>query len=64
VLVALVPGTGSLPERSVTGARTSAEADAGLADALALVVDPSLGVRPPSGATRIHERALERVVAH
>ena len=64
VLVALVPGTGALPERSVLGARTSAEADTGLADALALIVDPGVGVRPPTGATRVHERVLERVVAH
>lgn len=64
VLVALVPGTGALPERSVLGSRTSAEADTGLADALALVVDPGVGVRPPTGATRVHERVLERVVAH
>ena len=64
VLVALVPGSGSLAERSVLGTRTSAEADTGLAEALALVVDPTLGVRPPVGATRVHERVLERVVAH
>lgn len=64
VLVALVPGTGTLPERSVLGARTSPEADAGLADALALVMDPAVGVRPPTAATRVHERVLERVVAH
>lgn len=64
VLVALVPGTGTLPERSVLGTRTSPEADAGLADALALVMDPAVGVRPPAGATRVHERVLERVVAH
>lgn len=64
VLVALVPGTGTLAERSVLGTRTSAEADAGLADALALVVDQNVGVMPPAVATRVHERVLERVVAH
>ena len=64
VLVALVPGTGTLAERSVLGRCTSPEADTGLADALALVVDPSAGVMPPAGATRVHERTLERVVAH
>jgi hypothetical protein len=64
VLVALVPGTGDLPERSVRGVRPSADDDAALGRALALVVDPLVGVPAPPAATRVHEAVLEAVVAH
>lgn len=64
VLVALVPGSGDLPERCVRGERPSEEDDAGLARSLALIVDPLVGVPAPPAATRVHEAVLEAVVAH
>ncbi|MEZ0447806.1 DUF4192 domain-containing protein [Cellulomonas sp. ICMP 17802] len=61
VLVALVPGTGDLPERCVRG---SAEGlDAALEGAMAMIIDPHRGVVPPARATGLHEAVLEAVVA-
>lgn len=64
VLVALVPGTGDLAERCVRGERPSPADDAALGHALALLVDPVVGVPSPPEASRVHEAVLEAVVAH
>jgi hypothetical protein len=63
VLVALVPGTCDLPERSLAGAVTPGAEDRAVARALGLVIDPVTGVEPPPGPTALHEAALEQVVA-
>jgi hypothetical protein len=64
ILVALVPGTRDLPERSLAGERPPEAEDRAVGRALGLVVDPVTGVVPPPGPTALHERALEQVVAH
>jgi hypothetical protein len=63
VLVAMVPGTGDLPERCVRDAETTPEVDAALGVAMAMIIDPVCGVVPPSRATATHEATLEAVVA-
>ncbi|WP_315096174.1 DUF4192 domain-containing protein [uncultured Cellulomonas sp.] len=63
VLVALVPGTGDLPERCVRHAYPSAEVDAALGVAMGMIIDPRRGVVPPVRATAVHEAVLEEVVA-
>ncbi|MDC7121788.1 DUF4192 domain-containing protein [Cellulomonas fimi] len=63
VLVGMVPGTGDLPERSLAGAAVSAGVDAAVGAAVATLVDPVRALRPPPDAD-VHERVLERVVAH
>jgi len=64
VLVSLVPGTGELPERCVRGAAPAPRDEAGLAAAVASILDPACAVPPPVVATRVHEDVLEHVVAH
>jgi len=64
VLVALVPGTGDLPEHSLADIRVTPLVDAGMRRALTLVVDPQVGVPAPEESTAVHERVLEAVVAH
>ncbi|WP_246117284.1 DUF4192 domain-containing protein [Cellulomonas composti] len=64
VLVALVPGTGNLAERSLLGTRPSSEVDAQIGAAIAKVVSRETGSTPPPEATLLHERTLEGVVAH
>jgi hypothetical protein len=62
VLVALVPGTGDLAERSVaTGA---GDVDAALGAAMSKIIDPQHGVAPSEPETTAHVHALEGVVAH
>ena len=63
VLVALVPGTADLPERCVRTVPSTPELDAALGGAMALILDPTLGVVPPVRATAVHEAVLEAVVA-
>lgn len=63
VLVALVPGTGDLPERCVGTVASTPELDAALGGAMALILDPRRGVVPPARATAVHEAVLEAVVA-
>jgi hypothetical protein len=62
VLVALVPGTGDLPERSVADEATAASAE--MASAVAAIIDPRCAVEPPARETAAHVRVLESVVAH
>jgi hypothetical protein len=62
VLVALVPGTGDLPERSVADDGTAASAE--MANAVAAIIDPRCAVEPPVVETAAHIRVLEAVVAH
>jgi hypothetical protein len=64
VLVALVPGSGDLPERSVRGGTVPALEDRAIGVALARIVDPVDGVAPPPEPTAVHEQVLEGVVAH
>ncbi|GIG20531.1 hypothetical protein Cch01nite_12550 [Cellulomonas chitinilytica] len=64
VLVALVPGTGELPERCVRGAAPAPRDEAALASAVATILDPGCAAPPPVVATRVHEDVLEHVVAH
>ncbi|MDM7853588.1 DUF4192 family protein [Cellulomonas alba] len=64
VLVSLVPGTGDLPERSLHGDSLGSPEDAAVGSALARIVDAAVGVRPPVGATAVHEHVLEGVVGH
>ncbi|MBO3103596.1 DUF4192 domain-containing protein [Cellulomonas fengjieae] len=63
VLVALVPGTGDLPERCVRSVQPTAELDAAVGAAMGLILDPRVGVVPPERATSVHEQVLEAVVA-
>ena len=63
VLVALVPGTGDLPERCVLEPQTSPGIDAALGAAMAMIIDPRQGVMPPEAASAVHEAVLEAVVA-
>lgn len=63
VLVGMLPGTGDLPERSVTGETPVPAVDAAVGAAVATLVDPARAVRPPADVD-VHERVLERVVAH
>jgi hypothetical protein len=63
VLVALVPGTADLAERSVLEAESTPEIDAALGAAMAMIIDPVHGVVPPARATAVHEAVLEAVVA-
>lgn len=61
VLVSVLPGTGSLPERAL---RSSGEQeDAELRDAVARLVDPS-AAQPPDATLGPARAALEDVVAH
>ncbi|WP_028048589.1 DUF4192 domain-containing protein [Cellulomonas sp. URHD0024] len=62
ILVALVPGTGDLPERSVAG--DAEDVESALGAAMARIIDPAHAVTPPEPATAVHEAALEGVVAH
>ena len=62
VLVALVPGTGDLAERSV--AHGADDVDGALGDAMAKIIDPTHAVAPPEPETTTHVAALEGVVAH
>jgi len=62
VLVALVPGTGDLAERSVRGDGSAPDIDAALGRAVSLIIDPSHGVAPPPRATAVHEAVLEALV--
>jgi len=62
VLVALVPGTGDLAERSV--AAGDDDLDGALGAAMAKIIDPAQAVTPPEPATAAHVAALEGVVAH
>jgi len=62
VLVALVPGTGDLAERSVREDRAASSSE--MAAAIGVIVDPRSAVEPPTEATEVHVRVLERVVAH
>ncbi|QHT55967.1 DUF4192 domain-containing protein [Cellulomonas sp. H30R-01] len=63
VLVGMLPGTGDLPERSVTGESPAPAVDAAVGAAVATLVDPARAMRPPADVD-VHERVLERVVAH
>jgi hypothetical protein len=63
VLVALVPGTGDLPERCVRDGQTTPELDAELGAAVAMIIDPHRGVVPTQRETAVHEAVLEAVVA-
>jgi hypothetical protein len=62
VLVALVPGTGDLPERSVADDEAATGSEMG--DAVAAIIDPRCAVEPPAAETAAHVRVLEGVVAH
>ncbi len=62
ILVALVPGTGDLAERSV--AAGADDLDGALGAAMAKIIDPTCALTPPEPATTAHESALEGVVAH
>jgi Domain of unknown function (DUF4192) len=62
VLVALVPGTRDLAERSVRDDATAASAE--MADAVGAIIDPRCAVEPPPVETAAHVRVLESVVAH
>lgn len=64
VLVALVPGTGDLAERCVRGVVPHPDDDAAMGIAMRRIMDPVDGVLPPVEECRLHERALESVVAH
>lgn len=63
VLVGMLPGTGDLPELSVTGESPAPAVDAAVGAAVATLVDPARAVRPAADVD-VHERVLERVVAH
>jgi len=62
VLVALVPGTGDLAERSVRDDATAASPE--MSDAVGAIIDPRCAVEPPAVETAAHVRVLEGVVAH
>jgi len=71
VLLALVAGTGDLPERSLARAAGGAGAGRGhddveqlTSDALGLVLDPSRGAPPDDDVVAAGAVVLERVVAH
>lgn len=64
VLVALVPGTADLAERSVRGASPDPVDDAAMGAALRRIMDPTEGMEPPLARCRTHERTLDGVVAH
>lgn len=61
VLVAGIPGVGSLPDRALAHAGPAEDAE--LREAVARLVDPD-GAAPPDAAVAVHRRALEEVVAH
>ena len=62
VLLALVAGTGDLPERSIEGAGGDVEHQT--SDALGRVLDPSRGAPPDDDVVAAGAVVLERVVAH
>ena len=61
VLVAAIPGVGSLPDRALAHAGPAEDAE--LREAVARLVDPREAA-PPDAAVAAHRRALEDVVAH
>lgn len=63
VLVTMLPGAVDLAERSVRTADVPPAVDAAVGAAVAAIVDPAHAVPPPPGL-EVHERVLERVVAH
>jgi hypothetical protein len=62
VLVALVPGTGDLAERSVAAGAN--DVDDALGAAMAKIIDPAHALAPPEPETTSHVASLEGVVAH
>lgn len=66
VLLALVPGTGNLPERSLVGRadRPEAEIAHGTSDALGAILDSRRGLPPDDVLVAAGAEVLERVVAH
>lgn len=66
VLLALVPGTGDLPERSLVGAREHPDGEVahGTSDALGAIIDTRRGVPPEDSLAAAGAEVLERVVAH
>ncbi|RYV50330.1 DUF4192 domain-containing protein [Pengzhenrongella frigida] len=66
VLLALVPGTGDLPERTLVGPteRAVGEVAASTSDALGVILDPHRGVPPDDELVTAGVDVLERVVAH
>ncbi|UZN01654.1 DUF4192 domain-containing protein [Cellulomonas sp. S1-8] len=61
MLVAILPGADSLPERALAHAGPAEDAE--LRDAISLLVDPVTGA-PPDDAARRAQAALDDVVAH
>ncbi|MBU4214488.1 MAG: DUF4192 domain-containing protein [Cellulomonas sp.] len=64
VLIALLPGTGDLPEALVRGSDPDPAVVARMDEALGALFDPVRGVRPPERAAAVHTRVLEQVVSH
>jgi len=66
VLLALVPETGDLPERSLVAApdRPGGEVAHGTSDALGAIIDTRRGVPPDDALAAAGAEVLERVVAH
>ncbi|HEY8721025.1 DUF4192 domain-containing protein, partial [Pengzhenrongella sp.] len=66
VLLALVPGTGDLPERSIIGTvdATSRDGAHGTSGALGAITDTRRGVPPDDVLVAAGVEVLERVVAH
>jgi len=66
VLLALIPGTADLAEKTLVAAadRAGAWAALGACDALSRIVDPAVGVPPDEELAIAATAVLERVVAH
>lgn len=67
VLVALVPGTGDLPERLTEQAPSQQrrrQTDEAVGRAVAAIVDPDVAARPDDETAHAAQRVLEGVVGH
>lgn len=66
ILLALVTGTGDLPERTLVGpaGRPVGEVAAGTSDALGAIMDPQRGAPPDDELITAGVDVLERVIAH